>query len=114
MIHHMMQFVGRRGMILDPLAASIMSAVGEIEHELGTMEALLAPPRTYSGNHWIPHSSGRYDLPEMRDQEINDKSSVLRARDPGHLARWNAGLSELKSGLDIMTRLAHDIETGVK
>lgn len=66
-------------MILDPWAASIMSAVGEIEHELGTMEALLAPPR-----------------------------------DPGHLARWNAGLSELKSGLDIMTRLAHDIETGVK
>ncbi len=30
--------------------------------------------------------------------------------DSAHLARWNAGIAEIRSGLDILTRLAEDIE----
>ncbi len=56
-------------------ASSIRTAVNEIEHEVGTLEGLTAPPA-----------------------------------DSMHLARWSAGLSEIREGLAILARLADDLD----
>jgi len=42
--------------------------------------------------------------------ELGTMTALQTPPIPAHLARWTAGIAEIRSGLDILTRLAEDIE----